>query len=467
VATSTRRQAIFKKLNEIVLDDISFENQPLSEVLPKLHEESQRRDPDGSGLRFLWHPESLPNGPIDPATGLPIVYDDSLSDVGSIRIKVSPALRGARLADVLDALVKGADKPIRYSVEDYAVVFSLKTGPDPEPLYVSVFKVDRNTFFLGLERELGPGNTVRPNNVSEAVRTLFTKLGVDMSPPKSVFFNEGEATLIVRSNLRDLDTVEKAIMTINMPSPQLNIKAKWVAMPERDAKEFWKSLGTPTNVTSFNGILTEPQFAVMLHALEGNPKVQLVNESSVTTLSGRQVQIQVVDQMTILTGIDPKALTPPGVRTNAFLTQTLPLGPTLDLNPSVGHDGQTIHLGVIATIAEFLGYEKPTNSVTIYVNGKKELTILPLPHFNVSQVTNTVEIWDGQTLVLGGIKSVEVSVLKDKVPVLGDMPLLGSLFRSESRSTNSQQLLVFITPTIVDPAAAQRIPVSKEYASPK
>jgi len=288
-----------------------------------------------------------------------------------------------------------------------------------------------------------------------------------MSPPKTVFFSEGEATLIVRSTLHDLDTIEKAVMTISMPTPQLNIKTKWVAVPEQDAKDFWKFLGTRSNAMGFNGILTAPAMAAALRTLQENPKVNLVNEGSVTTLSGRQTQIQWADLMSVVTGINPKALTPPGVATNAFLTNTLPFGPTLDLVPSVGRDGQTIHLGVIATITEFLGYEKPTNSVTVYINGKKEHTIPPLPQFHVSQVTNTVEIWDGQTLVLGGIKSVEVSVLKDKVPVLGDMPVVGKLFRSESKSTNTQQLLVFITPTIVDPATGKRIPISKEYASPK
>jgi hypothetical protein len=466
--TSTRRQAIYNKLDKIVLDDISFENQPLSEVVLKLNEESKKHDPGGAGVPFIFPPPTPGALGFDMYVGNVLIPGGSSpSGVGTIPIRISPALHSARLADVLAAIVKGADKPISYSVEDYAVVFSAKTGPDAEPLYVQVFKVDRNAFLLGLERELGPGNTVGPNNVSEAARTFFTKLGVDMSPPKSVSFNEGEATLIVRSTLRDLDTVERAIMTINMPTPQLNIKAKWVAMPEQDVKEFWKSLGTPTNVTSFTGILTEPKMAVVLRALEGNPKANLVTEASVTTLSGRQTQIQVVDFMTVVTGIDPKALTPPGVATNAFLTTTLPMGPTLDFNPYVGRDGQTVHLGVIATISEFLGYEKPTNSVTVYVNGKKSQTMPPLPHFHLSQVTTNVEIWDGQTLVLGGLQSEKVSVLKDKVPVLGDVPLLGSLFRSESKSTNNQQLLVFITPAIVDPNGKRIHPVPKQSASSK
>ena len=62
--------------------------------------------------------------------------------------------RGAREADVLDAIVTVADHPIRYSIQDYAVVFSLK-GPETPELRIRVFKVDPNTFVQGLEAVSG------------------------------------------------------------------------------------------------------------------------------------------------------------------------------------------------------------------------------------------------------------------------------------------------------------------------
>ena len=56
-----------------------------------------------------------------------------------------------------------------------------------------------------------------------------------------------------------------------------------------------------------------------------------------------------------------------------------------------------------------------------------------LPDFTVRQVVTTVNIWDNQTVVLGGLISSQVQTTKDKVPVLGDLPLMGSLFRSQSK----------------------------------
>ena len=70
--------------------------------------------------------------------------------MSAISIKINPPLTDIRLADVLDAIVKVADRPIKYSIEDYAIVFSLKAR-EATPLFVRTFKVDPNTFYQGLQ----------------------------------------------------------------------------------------------------------------------------------------------------------------------------------------------------------------------------------------------------------------------------------------------------------------------------
>jgi general secretion pathway protein D len=72
--------------------------------------------------------------------------------------------------------------------------------------------------------------------------------------------------------------------------------------------------------------------------------------------------------------------------------------------------------------------------------------------FSEIKPPNTAVVWDGQTVVLGGLISENVQKNKDKVPVLGDLPLFGRFFRSESNVTKKKNLLIFVTPTIIDPA---------------
>src|SRR5208337_2314753 len=70
--------------------------------------------------------------------------------------------------------------------------------------------------------------------------------------------------------------------------------------------------------------------------------------------------------------------------------------------------------------------------------------------FYTRVVETHVLIPSGNTLVMGGLVSDEVDSSNVKVPVLGDIPVLGYLFRSDSKNRNKQNLLIFITPTIVE-----------------
>ncbi len=133
----------------------------------------------------------------------------------------------------------------------------------------------------------------------------------------------------------------------------------------------------------------------------------------------------------------------------------VPLGPTLDVVPYVSADGFTVQMTLIPTMIDFLGYDDPGAFVTqaqISGAGTTLTATLPLPRFRLRQVTTSAIVWDGQTVVLGGLVSEDVTKLKDKLPILGDLPFLGRFFRSESSSSSKRNLMIFVTPTIIDPA---------------
>jgi general secretion pathway protein D len=133
-------------------------------------------------------------------------------------------------------------------------------------------------------------------------------------------------------------------------------------------------------------------------------------------------------------------------------TQQVETGPVLDVVPYVLSDGYTINLTLIPSLTEFEQYDTPPSIAG--VTGSLNVVQLPviLPHFTVRQVVTTVNIWDNQTIVIGGLISSSTSSTKDKIPVLGDLPLLGNLFQSSSKSVLKKNLMIFVTATIVDPA---------------
>jgi general secretion pathway protein D len=142
----------------------------------------------------------------------------------------------------------------------------------------------------------------------------------------------------------------------------------------------------------------------------------------------------------------------PGTSAITTTIQQVETGPILDVVPYVLSDGCTINLTLIPSLTDFNGYDTPPAipNVTSGLN-VVQLPVL-LPDFTVRQVVTTVNIWDNQTVALGGLISSSINTTKDKVPFLGDIPALGQLFQSQSKQTVKKNLMIFVTATIVDPA---------------
>jgi type II secretory pathway component GspD/PulD (secretin) len=138
-----------------------------------------------------------------------------------------------------------------------------------------------------------------------------------------------------------------------------------------------------------------------------------------------------------------------------YVTKPVEFGQTLDVTPSVLDDGYTVALTVIPAVTDAGYMENPTNRVAVYVNGNKKWVTLDRPHIRQRQMPVSVRVRDGQTLVLRAPPaepSENLAAIKDMVPVLADLSLTGRAFRSESETPNKKTLLIFVTPTLIDPA---------------
>ena len=182
--------AIQAKLERIVLSEVTFDALPLAEVLKFLFDESKKRDPDKEGINFLITGNmEVPMQTVDPATGLPAPPPAAI-DMNSATVRFNLPLRNVRLIDVLNAIVKVADQPVRFSVEEFGVVFSPDTqsprmayltqpiAAEPNPIKIRTFKVDPNAFLQGLEGTFGigsPGGGAFGKNVN-ALRRLELQL---------------------------------------------------------------------------------------------------------------------------------------------------------------------------------------------------------------------------------------------------------------------------------------------------
>jgi general secretion pathway protein D len=225
-----------------------------------------------------------------------------------------------------------------------------------------------------------------------------------------------------------------------------------------DGLLFGSPVGPAAGVLALAGVFTNPQFQVVLRALNQKKGIDVLSAPKVTTKSGSSATVEVVREFRF-----PAEYAPPEIPENTGTgTQPItpatpttfdmkPVGVRLEVEPTVGSDNYTIDLRLAPEVTEFEGfinYGSPIN------NQGEEVTanVINYPVFSERKVETSVSIYDGQTVVLGGLMREDVQKVNDKTPLLGDLPLAGALFRSQSDQHIKRNLVIFVTATLMDPA---------------
>lgn len=216
--------------------------------------------------------------------------------------------------------------------------------------------------------------------------------------------------------------------------------------------------GPATGVLALAGIFTNPQFQVVLRALNQKKGIDVLSAPKVTTKSGSSASVEIVrefrypdeydpPQIPQSTGVGRQPITP---ATPTTFTMK-PIGVKLEVEPTVGSDNYTIDLRLLPEVMEFEGF---VNYGSPIVNRGVVVTenIINYPVFSQRKVETTVSIYDGQTVTLGGLIREDVQKVTDKTPILGDIPFAGTLFRSQADKHIKRNLIIFVTAKLIDPA---------------
>lgn len=216
---------------------------------------------------------------------------------------------------------------------------------------------------------------------------------------------------------------------------------------------------------------------VFVKALEQTTGSDLMAAPSITVRDSQQATIKIVQMLrypTSYTAIQSQVSSSGGWNNNnnggggggssVAITAGTPqdfevqeVGISLAVTPTVQADGQAIDLDLEPTITEFEGFvEYGGTSVAVISNTTVTVPSgFYQPIFSVRQVNTKLTVYDGATVVLGGLIREEVKTVHDKVPVLGDIPVIGKLFRSDGKTANKKNLMIFVTANMISPTGAQ------------
>lgn len=237
-----------------------------------------------------------------------------------------------------------------------------------------------------------------------------------------------------------IDQVRAQIAAIDVPVDSVILETQFVELTEQGARNLGIDLnnsagqiGTGTLQTgTFNPFNVDPRTILPSAALQAAIYAQvqkgegrIISRPRVAAQSGATAKIITGDALPILT-----AITLSGVNGVSQQVQYVNVGVTLQIAPRVSSDGFVTSniYGVVS-------------SVTGYSQG--------YPTISQREAETSVSVRDGETFVIGGLTQENVLTSKSKVPLLGDIPLVGSAFRVEKTTRAKTELYIVITPRIV------------------
>ena len=205
---------------------------------------------------------------------------------------------------------------------------------------------------------------------------------------------------------------------------------------------------TQTLTSALNIFLFNPNIhlGTAIQALQSKNLFQVLAEPNVMTESGKEASF-------LAGGEFPYPTVQSSAGANAITIQFKEFGIRLSFTPVLTADGM-IHLKV-----------KPEVSTLDFSNGLV-INGFSLPALSTRRVESEMSLADGQTFAIAGLVDNRVTELMNKIPGIGDIPILGKLFQSKSFNKSKNELLVIVTPHVIRPLAPDQIPHGPNFPQP-
>ena len=346
-------------------------------------------------------------------------------------------------------------------------------------------------------------------------KDFFSKLGVNWPDESTVNYMPGINKLIVKNTAANLATLEQVLAELNVTPYQVEIEVRFVEVAQSDINSLglewtlnddWEILenkkdsnldprsrrrivmnsgrvnrgfnylsentrlgvnsgaAIADNIATFTSVLTNPELSLVLHALANRSNSDLLSAPKVVVQAGNEATIKTVTEYIYPTEYEVTypdisssdggvvGFVLPAVEPQDF--QTREVGVILKTTPRVSPDGSRIALDLTPTVVsdptwKDYGYTYPGADGSL--ESGFHLT-MEQPFFPVRQLATNVEIYNGSTVVMGGMIREERFTEEDKIPILGDIPIIGHLFRYKYDQSDKRNLLIFVTARLVDPA---------------
>ncbi len=300
-----------------------------------------------------------------------------------------------------------------------------------------------------------PATNGSTSSSANDLATMVTQSLQSQAPDLHITVSPSSPKLILTGNPYSIKLAMDLIAKLDVPEKLVVLDTEILEVDENTAKNLGISLSSifggdfsigtligestppPDPITGISPPLMRPQklfrtpisFGFQLNLAIQHGSARVLADPRITTLSGHTATIRAGDNLSIQLQAGGGAGT---IATTQI--QTFQTGVTLDITPIVNDDG-------LITVA----LHPVVNSLTGILNG--------IPQISTRDTQTTVALRENQTLVIGGLIQDNTQRTESKVPLLGDIPLVGHLFRNETLNGVSNELIITVTPHVVIPGA--------------
>lgn len=191
------------------------------------------------------------------------------------------------------------------------------------------------------------------------------------------------------------------------------------------------------------------QFYGKVQALVQDGKAEVLSRPSVLTLDNRQATIRVGTDIPIATSKDASSASEARV---SFSFQYLPTGILLNVRPRANKAGDEVSMLIDTTVSSTV------SGKDLEVKSSSGVVLASAPTIATRRVQTYARIGNNMPLIIGGLVSRDNNVSQDKVPLLGDLPVLGKLFGADKKVTSKREVIIVLTPTVMsDHTSTSRI----------
>ncbi len=340
-------------------------------------------------------------------------------------------------------------------------------------------------------------------------KKAFGDMGVQWPEGSSIKYVSAMGKLIVANTVDNLTVFERVLSELNVVPSQIEIESRFVEVGQKDldalgfewgltddwelaqkkgsagdplggrqrivmnkgefttgnrylTDDAFRGLGVADNVLSIAGVLTNPELKVVLHALEQKGSTDLLSAPKVLTQSGTEATIKVVTEYIYPTSftVTPITGTAQGGSGDSVIIggivepddfETREVGVILTVLPEVSPEGQMINLTMSPQVVSDPIWHNYGTTYTDQDGNVQQLN-MEQPFFFTRSISTSIAVYNNATVVMGGMITEKHDAVNDRIPLLGDVPLLGKLFQSNYDHTEKRNLLIFVTARLVDPA---------------